>query len=197
MQISGADRDRRLQRAARLLAVRVPEPAVVRASSLLRSIHARKLYLPSLFRVFDEADWMQERALNASNASNASSASSISSASSAASANKSYTSRWVYSICTFCTLNSTRATHTIGFSTWKVYRSVLSSPSQCCGSFFSVKRSQRSSLKSICILSTSSFSFLPTSILLCLYYKHFKNIYWYASCFIYFITVISLAIMGL
>lgn len=72
MQISGADRDRRLQRAARLLAVRVPEPAVARASSLLRSIHARKLYLPSLFRVFDEADWMQERALNASNASNAS-----------------------------------------------------------------------------------------------------------------------------
>lgn len=72
MQISGADRDRRLQRAARLLAVRVPEPAVARASSLLRSIHARKLYLPSLFRVFDEADWMQERALNASNASEAS-----------------------------------------------------------------------------------------------------------------------------
>lgn len=72
MQISGANRDRRLQRAARLLAVRVPEPAVARASSLLRSIHARKLYLPSLFRVFDEADWMQERALNASNASNAS-----------------------------------------------------------------------------------------------------------------------------
>lgn len=69
MQISGADRDRRLQRAARLLAVRVPEPAVARASSLLRSIHARKLYLPSLFRVFDEADWMQERASNASNAS--------------------------------------------------------------------------------------------------------------------------------
>ena len=75
MQISGADRDRRLQRAARLLAVRVPEPAVARASSLLRSIHARKLYLPSLFRVFDEADWMQERASNASNASNASEAS--------------------------------------------------------------------------------------------------------------------------
>ena len=72
MQISGANRDRRLQRAARLLAVRVPEPAVARASSLLRSIHARKLYLPSLFRVFDEADWMQERALNASNASEAS-----------------------------------------------------------------------------------------------------------------------------
>lgn len=69
MQISGADRDRRLQRAARLLAVRVPEPAVARASSLLRSIHARKLYLPSLFRVFDEADWMQERASNASEAS--------------------------------------------------------------------------------------------------------------------------------
>ena len=69
MQISGADRDRRLQRAARLLAVRVPEPAVARASSLLRSIHARKLYLPSLFRVFDEADWMQERASNALNAS--------------------------------------------------------------------------------------------------------------------------------
>ncbi|CBK20532.2 uncharacterized protein [Blastocystis hominis] len=29
-----------------------------------RPIHARKLYLPSLFRVFDEADWMQERALD-------------------------------------------------------------------------------------------------------------------------------------
>lgn len=36
----------------------------MRAPSLHRSIHARKLYLPSLFRVFDEADWMQERALD-------------------------------------------------------------------------------------------------------------------------------------
>lgn len=75
MQISGADRDRRLQRAARLLAVRVPKPAVARASPLHRSIHARKLYLPSLFRVFDEADWMQERAPDASDASEASEAS--------------------------------------------------------------------------------------------------------------------------